>query len=204
MFQPNILEGFYVNKSSEVFDVPAWNEKCRVKNCYDLTSSMYNMRYSDEQKIKYNRALLKVKLSCDSIILDIGCGSGLLFDYLVSKVESIIGIDLSIELLRKAKEKNKANIHLIQADADNLPLQNNKMDLVFAFTMLQNMPSPLKTIQEIILAAKSDGQIIITGLKKFFPLKKFKELLEESGLEIVTIENGSDLKCYVAINKKVS
>ena len=204
MFQPNILEGFYVNKSSEVFDVPAWNEKCRVKNCYDLTSNMYNMRYSDEQKIKYKRALLKVKLSCDSIVLDVGCGSGLLFSYLVSKVQSIIGVDVSIELLRKAKEKNKSNIYLIQADADNLPLQNNKMDIVFAFTMLQNMPLPLKTIQEIILATKSEGQIIITGLKKFFPLKKFKEILEESGLKIVTIENGSDLKCYVAINKKVS
>lgn len=156
------------------------------------------------KKIKYKRALLKVKLSYDSIVLDVGCGSGLLFSYLVSKVQSIIGVDVSIELLRKAKEKNKSNIYLIQADADNLPLQNNKMDIVFAFTMLQNMPSPLKTIQEIILATKSEGQIIITGLKKFFPLKKFKEILEESGLKIVTIQNGSDLKCYVAINKKVS
>ena len=137
-------------------------------------------------------------------VLDIGCGSGLLFGYLVSKVEAIVGVDLSIELLRKAKQKNKINIHLIQADADNLPLQNKKMDIVFAFTMLQNMPSPLKTIQEIILATKNDGQIIITGLKKVFTLKKFKELLEESGLKIGTIENGLDLKCYVAINKKVS
>lgn len=187
-----------------MFDVPAWKEKCRVKNCYDLTSNMYNMRYSDEQKIKYSRALLKVKLSCNNIVLDIGCGSGLLFGYLASKVEAIIGVDLSIELLHKAKQKNKTNIHLIQADADNLPLQNKKMDIVFAFTMLQNMPSPLKTIQEIILATKSDGQIIITGLKKVFTLKKFKELLEESGLKIVTIENGSDLKCYVSINKKIS
>lgn len=187
-----------------MFDVPAWNEKCKVKKCYDLTSNMYNMRYSNEQKIKYKRALLKVKVSRDNIILDVGCGSGLLFDYLVSKVKSIIGIELSSELLRKAKEKNKANIHLIQADADKLPLKNNNMDLVFAFTMLQNMPSPSKTIQEIILATKINGQIIITGLKKFFSLKKFKELLEESGLEIVTIEDGVDLKCYVAINKKVS
>ncbi|MBK5133646.1 methyltransferase domain-containing protein [Candidatus Bathyarchaeota archaeon] len=184
--------------------MPTWNEKRRVKKCYDLTSNIYNIRYSEEQKNKYKRALLNVNFNQKSIVLDIGCGSGLLFSYLTSKVDTIIGIDLSIGLLHKAKENNKeTNIHLILADADNLPLQTNKVNIVFAFTMLQNMPSPLMTLKEIILAAKTDGQIIVTGLKKVFSLEKFKELLEKSGLKIVAIENGSDLKCYVAITKSL-
>ena len=183
--------------------MPTWNEKRRVKKYYDLTSNIYNMRYSEEQKNKYKRALLNVNFNQKSIVLDIGCGSGLLFSYLTSKVDTIIGIDLSIGLLHKAKENNKeTKIHLILADADNLPLQTNKVNIVFAFTMLQNMPSPSMTLKEIMLVAKTDGQIIVTGLKKVFSLEKFKELLEKSGLKIVAIENGSDLKCYVAINKK--
>ena len=45
MFQPNILEGSYVNKSSEGVFLSSWKEKHRVKKCYNLTSNIYDKRY---------------------------------------------------------------------------------------------------------------------------------------------------------------
>jgi ubiquinone/menaquinone biosynthesis C-methylase UbiE len=125
--------------------VTAWKEKRRVKNCYNLTSNIYNRRYLQEQEQKFNQALLHLNLKPDNAVLDVGCGSGLLFSYVSTKVGSVIGIDLSIALLHKAKkELNESNIHLIQADADHLPFQTKIFNIVFAFTILQNMPSPDK------------------------------------------------------------
>ena len=105
--------------------------------------------------------------------------------------------------MRKAKkEKKNIKIHLIQADADHLPLQSNKFDVVFVFTVLQNMPSPIKTVTEIKLAAKSNGVIVLTGLKKVFSLKTINNILRKTGLKTIALETGSDLKDYVTINEK--
>ncbi|MCW3997495.1 MAG: class I SAM-dependent methyltransferase [Candidatus Bathyarchaeota archaeon] len=180
-----------------------WKEKRRVKNCYNLTSDIYNRRYLKEQEKKFKQALLHLNLKPDSAVLDVGCGSGLFFTYVSSKVGFVVGIDISIELLNKAKkEVNAPNIHLIQADADHLPFQAKRFNIVFAFTVLQNMPSPLKTLKEIRVATKNDGQIIVTGLKKVFSMETFLELLRKSGFNIISLENGSKLKGYIAIMQK--
>ena len=180
-----------------------WKKKHIVKNCYDLTSSIYNKRYLEEQKNKYNHALFHLKLNPKTKILDVGCGSGLLFSFLSPKFDIVVGVDISNELLQKAKkDKKNIKIHLIQADADHLPLQSNKFDVVFAFTVLQNMPSPIKTVTEIKLATKSNGVIVLTGLKKVFSLKTINNILKKAGLKTIALETGLDLKDYVTVNEK--
>ncbi len=186
-----------------MFLVTAWKEKRRIKNCYDLTSNIYNKRYLEEQENKYKRALLHLNLKSNSNVLDVGCGSGLLFSFVSSKVEKVVGIDISSKLLQKAKkEKNEINIHLIQADADHLPFQRNKFDTVFAFTVLQNMPSPLNTLKEIKFTVKNDGHIVLTGLKKVFSLKMFRDIIKKSSLKTIAMDNDPDLKGFVTINIK--
>ena len=185
-----------------MFLVDEWKEKRRVKECYNLTSKFFNERYLEEQENKYKHALSHLKLKPKSNILDVGCGSGLIFNYLSSEVRMIVGIDISNQLLLKAKKEKKTNIHLIQADADNIPIKNNIFDIIFAFTLIQNMPIPIDTIKEINRSAKKDSKIVITGLKRVFSLKDFLKILEKSGLKTIAIESGSDLKGYVTINEK--
>ena len=185
-----------------MFLVDTWKEKRRVKKCYNLTSRFFNERYLEEQKNKYKYALSHLKLKPKSNVLDVGCGSGLIFNYLSSEVGMIVGIDISNQLLLKAKKGKKKNIHLIQADADNIPIKNNIFDIVFAFTLLQNMPTPIITIKEIKRSAKNDSKIVLTGLKKVFSFEDFLKILEKSGLKPIAIESGSDVKGYVTINEK--
>lgn len=180
----------------------SWKEKRRVKKCYNLTSNIYNKRYFEEQKDKYNYVLKKIKIKSDNEILDVGCGSGLLFSFLESTVEMIVGIDISIRLLKEVKRKNKKNIHLILADADFLPFKNKKFDIIFAFTILQNMPIPVNTLKEIKSKAKDEGKIIVTGLKKVYSLKKFRELIANAGFNPLIMETNAKLKDHIAINVK--
>ena len=89
---------------------------------------------------------------------------------------------------------------MVQADADHLPFRNGSFNVVFAFTVLQNMPKPLETLNEIKRTAKHDAIIAVTGLKKAFPKDAFEELLQNAGLSVVSLKDEDALKCYVAIS----
>ncbi len=87
----------------------------------------------------------------------------------------------------------------MQADADHLPFKESGFDIVFAFTVLQNMPKPTETINELKRATKVDGRVVVTGLKKAFTLTNFMDLLESSGLTVVSFVDDENLKCYIAV-----
>lgn len=171
---------------------------------YDLTAEMYDARYAEEQTSKYKKALENINLTGDSIVLDVGCGTGLFFSHVTVKSHIVVGLDVSCELLLRAKEQAKTlrNVFVVQADADHLPFRNEFFDVVFSFTVLQNMPKPLMTLSELKRVAKLDGSIVVTGLKKVFSLDAFMDILEAAGLQAVSFVDDEFLKCYVAVSKK--
>jgi len=181
-----------------------WKKKRILMHRYDLTAHIYDMQYAEEQTAKIRAALEDLKIEKHSLVLDTGCGTGLLFGYVADKAETTVGLDISRKVLLQAKKraKNFLNIHLILADADNMPLKENIFSHVFGFTLLQNMPNPVKTLNEIRRVAKDDAVIVITGMKKAFTLEEFEELLQDTGFDIVDLKDES-LKCYVAVCAKL-
>ena len=115
--------------------------------------------------------------------------------------QTVVGVDVSRKLLLKAKEQANAsqNVFLVQADADHLPFSDDFFDPVFAFTVLQNMPEPSATLNELKRVAKCDGRVVVTGLKKAFSLGAFMDVLEGSGLRAVSFVDDESLNCYVAV-----
>ena len=180
-----------------------WDEKREVMHRYDLTAHIYDMRYAEEQTTKIKIAVESISLDKQCLVLDVGCGTGLLFDYVSNQVESIIGLDISREILLHAKKRAKKfpNVHLVLADADNIPLKGDISGHVFALTLIQNTPNPLRTLNEIKRIAKENAIIVVNGLRKKFPLKAFKGLLRDAGLDTIDFKNES-LKSHVAVCKK--
>jgi demethylmenaquinone methyltransferase/2-methoxy-6-polyprenyl-1,4-benzoquinol methylase len=134
--------------------------------------------------------------------LDAGCGTGILFDYVAEKANATVGLDISRKILFQAKKRAKdfGNVHLILADADNMPFKENVFNHVFGITLLQNMPKPIETLKEVKRVARKDAVIVVTGLKKAFALEEFEGLLLNVGLVIVDLK-GESLKCHVAVCK---
>lgn len=176
----------------------AWTEKHRVMQAYDVTAEMYDERYCEEQKRKYQKALENVEIE-GAAVLDVGCGSGLFFQEIASKARLVVGIDLSKRLLLKAKQHAGENVFILQADADHLPLLNDFFDAVFSFTVLQNMPKPSETLREMNQVIKPEGKIVLTGLKKAFRLQKFMDLVENSGLKLAAFIDEEAINCYIAV-----
>jgi len=170
---------------------------------YDLTAHIYDMQYAEEQTAKIRAALEGLKMEKHSLVLDAGCGTGLLFGYVADKAEATVGLDISRKILLQAKKrvKNFQIIHLILADADNMPLKENVFSHVFGITLIQNMPNPAKTLNEIRRVAKTNAKIVVTGLRKAFTQEEFEGLLRDAGLNVATLKNDG-LKCYVAVCTK--
>jgi ubiquinone/menaquinone biosynthesis C-methylase UbiE len=180
-----------------------WKQKRKVMRRYDVTAQMYDLRYAEEQEAKYRVALENVDVA--GTVLDVGCGTGLLFSHVAAEAELVVGVDVSKQLLLQAKKHTIKfrSVHLVQADADHLPFKNDYFTVVFAFTVLQNMPKPAGTLNEIKRTAKHDAFIVVTGLKKTFSLEAFGELLQQAGLRVVSLKDDEVLKCYVAVSVRV-
>lgn len=165
-----------------------------------MTSDMYEERYGAEQRAKYAAALDRVKLA-GGAVLDVGCGTGLFFSQVAQCSSMVVGVDVSRGLLHRAnaEAKKAGNVFVLQADADHLPLREGCFEAVFAFTVLQNMPKPSETLAELRRVANPDGCVVVTGLKKVFPLDKFMDLLEGTPLQVTSFLDRENLKCYVAV-----
>ena len=178
----------------------SWRDKRKIMQRYDVTAEMYNERYEKEQKAKYHKALENVNVA-GSAVLDVGCGSGLFFREVAAQADLVVGVDVSRKLLLKAKEQAQslANVFVLQADADHLPFRDGFFGVVFAFTVLQNMPKPAETLKELKRAVKSGGLVVVTGLKKVFSLDAFMDLLDGCGLRLIGFVDDEAINCYVAV-----
>lgn len=178
-----------------------WLKKRRVRHRYDLTAEMYDMRYAEEQEDKIRAAMRNIKAKQLGLVLDAGCGTGILFSHVAQKAGTLVGLDISKKTLLKAKRRafdERLDAHLVQADVDNMPFRDNVYNHVFAITVLQNTPDRNKTLREIKRVGKKDSVFIVTGLKRIFTKPVFKGTLTRADMKIEAIEN-SHLKCYVAV-----
>jgi len=178
-----------------------WKEKRETIRHYDREATIYDVQYLGEQKTKIKDSLNNIRLDSNELVLDLGCGTGFLFQHIAQKVGLLVGIDVSSDALRVAKKhiKNMQNIVLVRADADNTPFPDQIFDKVFAVTVLQNMPEPTKTIAEMKRTAKPQAIFAVTGLKKKFTKESFVDLLKRSQLKVITLNTNQQLKGHVAV-----
>jgi len=181
-----------------------WDKKRDVMQSYDSTAHLYDMRYAEEQTAKIEAAMKSINLEKHNSVLDVGCGTGLLFSYVANKARMVVGLDISRKILFQARAKAKKfpNVHLICADADNMPLKKVIFDYAFAVTLIQNMPNPPESLNEVERVTRENAFIVITGLKNKFSLEVFEELLKKAGLDLFALMN-ENLKCHVALCTKI-
>jgi ubiquinone/menaquinone biosynthesis C-methylase UbiE len=180
-----------------------WKAKRKTMRYYDSLANIYDALYSAEQNEKFKAILNHINFKGGEKVLDVGCGTGLLFNNIKNKTELILGIDLAKNILLQAIKHAKQNdsIALVRADADYLPFKDGTFTATFAITLIQNMPNAKRTLNEIKRVTESEGVIAINGLKKKYALEYFKSILEEAKLKLIALENEENLKGYIAICK---
>lgn len=99
-------------------------------------------------------------------ILDVACGTGVLFPYyLERKVKSITAVDISPEMVKIAKSKFP-QADVICGDAENFTFPH-QFDAIMIYNAFPHFPEPEKVIENLSKHLKSGGKISIAhGLSK--------------------------------------
>jgi len=141
----------------------------------------------------YNIAeeLSRFQFSSTEVVLDAGCGTGVLARYLADQfnIKKIDGLDYSDLRIKQASDFSKAkagqNIQFYQQDLSNInPEFHNKYDTVICRYVLEHTPDPIKVMKELKKTLKTNGRLIIFELDGVFinlysQNKKFNEYMKE-------------------------
>ena len=116
---------------------------------FDRIAKVYGW-FFHRQQTGYEIALKKLgeveDLSSVSRVLDIGCGTGALCSVFAKSGYQTFGVDSSQKMLQQAEKKTKGlNIDFQQASIVNdLPFENDSMDLVSASFVAHGLPKELR------------------------------------------------------------
>ena len=182
------------------------HKKKEIINSYDSSADFYDKRYRAIQEEKYDIVLD----NCDLIekrILDIGCGTGLLIEYVLNSKENhdvlkskYIAVDISWKMILKFKKKllkirHKPNILFVLSDIENLPFRNNSFSLIFSLTSFQNLPHILNGVQESLRVSANKSVFKFSILRKKLELEGVKNLLTPfvKDLEVINKEDIEDV-----------
>lgn len=101
-------------------------------------------------------------------LADIGCGTGSLTFELARFARKVIGVDLSGEMLRRARsvarERALENIEFRQGDVLKLPLGPHSVDAAFCVMVLHFLPDPARAIAGLCRIVRSGGSVILVDL----------------------------------------
>lgn len=100
-------------------------------------------------------------------VLEVGVGTGLSLPAYASHLD-IVGIDLSPEMLEKARERivedrltNVSGLH--EMDAGNLQFPDNSFDTVVAMYVMTVVPDPEIVMRELARVAKPGGEVMLVN-----------------------------------------
>lgn len=102
-------------------------------------------------------------------ILDLGCGGGLVSNFLSKQGHEVHGLDISqssIEIARKYDETRK--VKYICGSAYSTPYANKSFDIVLAMDMLEHVEEPETVTREASRVIKDDGLYFYHTFNKNF------------------------------------
>lgn len=138
-------------------------EYARVVGFYDLWSHLTESK-------AMQKALELSEVGPHDAVLEVAVGTGRMFAELVNKNERghNVGVDLTLPMLRKTKQRltSVGRIFLLQAEAAQLPFQNQQFDLVVNNYMFDLLPEErfIPILNEFKRVLRRPARIVISTM----------------------------------------
>ena len=182
------------------------NEKINARRLFfDKAALNWNNTLTAEEELFLRGSLFDVRTPTHigRQLLDVGCGTGILFPYLTEW--EVTAVDISSDMLKKARQNNPGNVTaFVQADAESLPFKNGQYACAMLFSVLPHFDRPVAVLQEIHRVLKPRGEIVIIHVKtpeavnaihtsvggaiahdRLLQMSELEEIMTTAGFEIV-------------------
>ena len=168
----------------------------------NLANDWTNKHPQNEDREKIKRLLNKLCLDKAQRILDIGCGTGVLFPYLANLCNGdtrIIAIDYAPSMAKLAQKNSNGKIRLVCGDVQSLSFIKDSFDKIIAFHVFPHIHDKINALHECWRILKSEGELAIIHLGGS---REINQLHTEIGGIVAehTLPSGNELKRLLMIS----
>lgn len=132
-----------------------------IIRAFDLVASTYDDWYDHPQgRQVFDAELNAVDLHIpkEGIGLELGAGTGIFAEHLTGAERTVVCLDPSGEMLKKAVERGMASVLGV---GDALPLRVGVLDFIYIVTVLEFLDKPVAVLEELRETAKGDAGLTI-------------------------------------------
>ena len=141
------------------------SHKATVQKQFTKTAEAFSKSVVRDSPEVLAEKLEFVKPQPADLSLDVACGPGAFVLALAPRVRFARGIDLTEELLQRARylqfERNILNAAFDRGEAEHLPYPNAAYDLVNCQCSLHHMSKPVVALREMVRVMKPEGRLAV-------------------------------------------
>jgi ArsR family transcriptional regulator len=102
----------------------------------------------------------------ETVIADLGCGTGDAAEHLAPFVKKVIAVDREQAMLDAARKRlaGHSNVEFRRGELTDLPLKNGEVDAALVFLVMQHIEEPEPAVAEISRTLKPGGVLLIVDL----------------------------------------
>ena len=120
-------------------------------------------RIADVKRLQFIIDTLRSKLPENAVVLDVGCGNGVISRSLGTYGFNVYGIDVSEKAIEKAKQLNKLpNVKFDVVSAEQLVAEGTKYNAIICSEVLEHLNNPGELLKVLHQSLTSDGVLIVT------------------------------------------
>jgi ubiquinone/menaquinone biosynthesis C-methylase UbiE len=136
-------------------------------------------------------------------ILDAGCGSGIFTRHLLAAGALVDGLEISLPMLRRAKEKlARYPLQSIRGDMRHLPFPDNRFDKFLSITAIEFIEEARGAVLEAFRVTKPGGCIVVATLNRLSPWARRRTEAAQKGhplFERVVFRTPSEIRVLAPV-----
>lgn len=146
-------------KTAEEYKALSIKEFTKAARRYETDrAGIYKMCRKD-----YPPILEEIKKENFDSLLDAGCGTAPMLSLLTERYpdKHYTGIDITPEMIHKARAKKLPNTSFLVGDCENLPFKDNSFDVVINSQSFHHYPNPQDFFNSVARVLKPGGRLIL-------------------------------------------
>ncbi|UCD64736.1 MAG: methyltransferase domain-containing protein [Candidatus Zixiibacteriota bacterium] len=192
---------------------------------FDALAAQWDLLFTAEDLERLSHVVDCLGVRKGMAVLDLGCGTGVLFDMLrrhVTESGSVTGVDFSYAMAQKAHRNFPfTNVNVVDGDAASLPFADSTFDMAVAFSAFPHFSDQQKAVDETHRVLKAGARFYIIHLTssrelshihhkaggvvahdQIPPESRLRNMLDSSKFADIVIDDVPGLYLASAVNRK--